>query len=577
MSKSWEIEECFEVFARENLSLAKQTLKELVLIPAATGREEKRAEYCIDWMRRQGITDVFSDEIGNVIWEYQSECRRKVLFTAHLDTVFSEDEPLKLAEEDGIWKCPGIGDNTVNVVLLLMAAKYLQEVRPKLPCGLILSADVGEEGLGNLKGIRGLTDTYEKQLSEVIAFDLYRDKIYPRCIGSVRYRIGTKTEGGHSFLDFGRKNAIAELCSLVTELYQMCPKAGSRTTYNVGVVEGGTSVNTIAQEASMLFEFRSDSYEELDACEKLLENLIEKRRCSDVLYTCEMVGKRPCARETDKIRMARITNCCVKTLQAAVGTAPVCSEASTDCNIPLSRHIPSVCVGFCRGGGAHTREEWLDISTLETGLISVLALVYRIPFLCGDSEIVLRNKITDMEEKEQIRSLLMTCDKDFIPPLSVRNSTSQIDWSQIGGKGDGIEEYLENISQQHVILWKENGVIRAFITWKDHFRGEYLPEYPDSCYLTTLCIDPAYRGQGISERLYELAETEIRVKFPDSAITLRTWSGNRAQEHILHKIGYHVVRVLENDRGEGIDTVYYAKSDIAKNIGNDKKRVKEEN
>lgn len=92
--------------------------------------------------------------------------------------------------------------------------------------------------------------------------------------------------------------------------------------------------------------------------------------------------------------------------------------------------MASVCVGFCRGGGAHTREEWLDVSTLETGLISALALVYRIPFLCGDSEIVLRNKITDMEEKEQIRSLLMTCDKDFIPPLSSRNSTSQIDWSR---------------------------------------------------------------------------------------------------------------------------------------------------
>lgn len=391
MSRTWEIEESFVTYARENLLLAKQTLKELTLIPAAAGQEEKRAEYCMYWMSRQGMKNVFSDGVGNVIWEYQPECRRKVLFTAHMDTVFPADESLKLVEEDEIWKCPGIGDNTVNVVLLMMAAKYLQEVRPKLPCGLVLSADVGEEGLGNLKGIRGLTDAYEKQLNAVIAFDLYRDKIYPGCIGSVRYRIGVKTEGGHSFLDFGRKNAIAELCSLVTELYQMSPKADTRTTYNVGVVEGGTSVNTIAQEASMLFEFRSESYEELDACEKFLENLIEKRRCGDALYTCEMVGKRPCARETDRIRMARITNCCVKTLQAAVGTAPVCSEASTDCNIPLSRHIPSVCVGFCRGGGAHTREEWLDISTLETGLVSALALVNRIPFLCGDSETVFRH------------------------------------------------------------------------------------------------------------------------------------------------------------------------------------------
>ena len=282
MRRRWEIEEDFSEFSRKNLPLAKRTLKELVLIPAATGHEEQRAEYCLQWMKMQGISGAYCDAAGNVIWEYQPECERKILFTAHLDTVFSMDEVLELVENQDRWCCPGIGDNTVNVVMLLMAAKYLNEISPELPCGLILSADTGEEGLGNLKGIRALTSAFQKQLSAVIAFDLYRDKVYPRCIGSSRYRIEVRTEGGHSFLDFGKKNAVAELAGLVTELYQMKIPEHSRTTYNVGVMEGGTSVNTIAQEASALFEFRSDSAEALENCEEYLRQKIESRKCCDV-------------------------------------------------------------------------------------------------------------------------------------------------------------------------------------------------------------------------------------------------------------------------------------------------------
>lgn len=559
MRKDWEIEEKYRLFCRENLPLARWTLRELTLIPGETGYEKARRAYCLNWMEAQGIRGGYCDETGNVIWEYQPEKQQKVLYTAHLDTVFSREETLEIKEDGQIWRCPGITDNTVNVVLLLLSAKYLNENTPELPCGLILAADVGEEGLGNLKGVRALTDSYEKNLCGMIAFDLYRDKMYPECIGSVRYQIRVKTKGGHSFLDFGNRNAIAELSGLVTELYQMVPEKGSQTTYNVGVIEGGTSVNTIAQEASMLFEFRSDSYQSLENCEKRLEQILNSRKSEEVLYECEVVGKRPCAREVDPIQMSRMTKCCRETLKAAVGTAPVPQKASTDCNVPLSRHIPAVCVGFCRGGGAHTKEEWLDSSALETGMEAAIALVCRIPFYCEETEILFRDGITDPEEKEQIRRLLQLCDQDFVPPLSGRNSTSQTDWSTVDDTVDGISEYLENICCQHVVLWKEKGVIQSFMTWRDHFNCEYLTEYPDCCYLTTLCINPAFRGQGISERMYELAEKDIEEKYPGSEITLRTWSTNQAQDHILPRIGYRLIRRLVNDRGPGIDTVYYVK------------------
>ena len=175
--------------------------------------------------------------------------------------------------------------------------------------------------------------------------------------------------------------------------------------------------------------------------------------------------------------------------------------------------------------------------------------------------VLLHSKATRKEAMARARQLLELCDQDFVPPLSHRNSTSQTNWAETEEKTDGIAEYLENICSQHVVLWKEEGVVRAFMTWKDHFNCENLEAYPDSCYLTTLCVWPDYRGQGISEVMYAEAEKDIAAKFPGSRITLRTWSTNGAQEHILDKLGYSLVRRLKDDRGEGIDTVYFVKKE----------------
>lgn len=562
MSNVWEIEEEYKLFAKEHLELAKRTLRELTLIPAASHQEKERGMYCLNWLAQQGITDASIDEAGNVIWQYQPETQPKVLYTAHLDTVFSMEEPLEILEDGDIWRCPGITDDTVNVVLLLMAEKFLKEKQPTLDCGLILAQDTGEEGLGNLKGVRALVDTFEDQLGGMVAFDLYRDKMYPECIGSVRYRITAKTEGGHSFLNFGRKNAIAELSALVTDLYQMDSDemvSGTHTTFNVGTIAGGTSVNTIAQDAEMLFEFRSDDHRSLEACEEYLTRVLAEHQKEDVEFTCEVVGKRPCAKEVSALEIQRMSRCCAGTLRAAAGVKPVLTQASTDCNIPLSRGIPAVCLGFVRGGGAHTREEWMDISTFESGLAGALALVCRMPVICREHEIVYRDSVTDKKEIEELRALMVLCDKDFVPPLSHRDSTSQTNWEAGAGEGDGISQYLEHVCGQHIVLWKEQGVVQAFMTWKDHFNCENLAAYPDSCYLTTMIVHPSLRGQGLSEILYELAEGDIARKFPGSRITLRTWSTNEAQDHILARIGYDLILRLKDDRGPGIDTVYFVK------------------
>ena len=147
-------------------------MEELVRIPAFTGEEAARAKYCLGWLDNQGIFGGRTDGAGNVVWRYQPENPDAVLVTAHLDTVFPMDTPLKIETDGDILRCPGISDNTVHGMLLLLAAKYLKEEKPKLPYGLILAWDTGEEGLGNLAGCKALVKTYGERLLGVLALDL---------------------------------------------------------------------------------------------------------------------------------------------------------------------------------------------------------------------------------------------------------------------------------------------------------------------------------------------------------------------------------------------------------------------
>ena len=132
MRKKWEIEEEYRNFCRNNKELALQTLRELTLTPTETGKEDQRIAYCMEWMKQQGMESVHTDELGNVIWEYRPEQEKKVLYTAHLDTVFSLEEPLEIKEDGMIWRCPGITDDTVNVVAICAEFARLSTIMKKI-------------------------------------------------------------------------------------------------------------------------------------------------------------------------------------------------------------------------------------------------------------------------------------------------------------------------------------------------------------------------------------------------------------------------------------------------------------
>lgn len=366
MQLSGEILEYIENHREEAFRL----LIELAWIPAPSNHEEARAGFCRNWLEAQGAEGVYIDEALNVVWPVGCDDDNPlVVFMAHSDVVFPDTEELPLNIEDGMIKCPGIGDDTANVAALLTAAKFIAKnnLRPR-DCGMLIVVNSGEEGLGNLKGCRKIMEDYGHRIREFVSFDGEYTSCVNNAVGSHRYRIAVRTEGGHSYGSFGNRNAIAYLASMIDALYAIKVPSGGKTTYNVGMISGGTSVNTIAQHAEMLYEFRSDDRESLKIMEKHLEAAVAFYRAKGVEADVELVGERPCSGEVD---IEREQDMMIRTAIAArrhCGVEMIFCSGSTDCNIPLSMGIPSVCVGCYVGGGAHTREEYVQINSLLPGL-----------------------------------------------------------------------------------------------------------------------------------------------------------------------------------------------------------------
>ena len=354
---------------------AYELLLTLGKIPAPSNHEEQRAEFCKDWLEEQGAEGVYIDSAWNVI--YPVGCTGDnpvVVFAAHTDIVFPDTAPLPLVVEDGKIKAPGIGDDTANLCALLMCGKYIaqKKITPKNG-GILLVANAGEEGLGNLKGSRQIIRDFGSRITAFYSIDGYMDGIVNDAVGSKRYKVEILTEGGHSFGKFGNRNAIAYLASLINTLYTLkVPETKTKTTYNVGTVSGGTSVNTIAQQAEMLYEFRSDSREDMEFMDRHFHAVAESYRAKMIAVNTTLVGERPCTGDVDETRQKELTEHVSEIIYKHTGKRPKQGPGSTDCNMSLSMGIPSVCFGAVRGGLAHTRQEWIETASLKEG--------YRIAF-----------------------------------------------------------------------------------------------------------------------------------------------------------------------------------------------------
>ncbi len=356
---------------------ALELLLALAPIPAPSNEEGARAAFCRDWLMARGCRGVYLDEVGNVVWPIGCEGDGPItVYMAHSDVVFPDRTPLPLRVEGKRVFCPGIGDDTANAVALMSVMAYLAEhPMPPKDGGVLLVINVGEEGLGNLRGSRAVMEKYGQRVREFITFDGYAEGISDRAVGSTRYRVEIDTEGGHSWGNFGNRNAIAAMASLIERLYALPIPTEGRTTFNVGTISGGTSVNTIAQHAEMLYEFRSDRVENLAQMETQFHETLKALCAEGCAVTVTVLGQRPCGIEVDATAHGALVERATRAIETHYGMTPKYHAGSTDCNVPLSMGIPAVCLSCVRGGGAHTREEYIEVDSLLPGLRVAYAMI----------------------------------------------------------------------------------------------------------------------------------------------------------------------------------------------------------
>ena len=364
------MENTIKNFILKNTELMLDTLKELCHIPAPSHYEEKRAEYCKNWLEKYGAMNVYIDSAKNVIFPINCENSDKItVFVAHTDTVFPDTEPMPYYDDGEKIHCPGCGDDTASLAVLLTMAKYYIENDVKPNHGIMFVCNSCEEGLGNLKGTRQIFSDFEGRIERFVSFDSNLGSVVPKCVGSHRYEVEVLTEGGHSFGAFGNANAIEKLSNIVTEIYKInVPVSGdSKTTYNVGNISGGTSVNTIAQSAKMLCEYRSDSFECMEIMQKKFEEIFENAKSEKVTVNVTKIGDRPCGNISDE-KVQQMIDICKPIMEEVTGKEARIGKGSTDCNIPLSLGVSAVCIGVNIHKGTHTREEWVEKATLIPGL-----------------------------------------------------------------------------------------------------------------------------------------------------------------------------------------------------------------
>lgn len=355
-------------------------LKTVAAIPAPSHHEDARVEFLLDHFKKMGVY-AYSDAAKNVIVPMGDLSAGGItVFSAHTDVVFPDFEPLPVREENGLLYAPGVGDDTANLTAILTIVRYIRErgLEPKSPVMFVLNSC--EEGLGNLKGTRQLMSDLSGRIKELISFDCsFESGMIVKAVGSERWRVLVNAEGGHSFSAFGNSNAIHELSKLIVKLYgQTVPeKAGCRTTYNVGKIEGGTSINTIAQSAEMLYEYRSDDRECLSLMRESFKTLLEEAGSGRASFSAELIGERPCGGEVDEAAYRELKAACAEAIKSVLGGEVRMGKGSTDANIPLSLGVPAVTFGLYSGDGEHTRGEWLRIDSLKPGLEIGLSLVLK--------------------------------------------------------------------------------------------------------------------------------------------------------------------------------------------------------
>ncbi len=345
-------------------------------VPAPTFEEKKRAEFVRELFLKEELTDVSMDAVNNVYARLPGAGKsRPVVISAHMDTVFPAGTDLTCWQDEERIHGPGIGDNSLGVASLIALVWALRERGITLDGDLWLVGNVGEEGLGNLRGMTALVDRFrDGPRAYLVVEGTALAHVYHRAIAVQRYRVTVRTAGGHSWSDYGQPSAIHELARIVTQMTNLPLPATPRTSLNVGVISGGTGVNVLAPEATLELDIRSESPEALDGLFRRVQDIVRSANRPGVTSEMQVIGRRPAGKISEDHPLVRLAEKCLEeeSLKATF------TSGSTDANIPLSRGYPAVVLGITVGGGAHTVQEYIEITPVEKGLEQLVRFVTQV-------------------------------------------------------------------------------------------------------------------------------------------------------------------------------------------------------
>jgi tripeptide aminopeptidase len=346
-------------------------------VPAPTYHEADRARLVAQLFRERGLEPEI-DEINNVYARRPGAGRAPALMLlGHTDTVFPPGIEISITRRNGSISGPGIGDNSLGVAALLGLIELLDSSGTETAGDLLLVANVGEEGLGNLRGARAAVDRFASELGAVIAVEGHNlGRVTTGAVGSKRIEVTVAGPGGHSWGAFGQPSAIHALGHIIHEIDLLDVASDPKTTYNVGVIEGGVSVNTIAPNARAIIDMRSISVESLADLSRRVEEIITRQRTDHISTSIEVLGERP-AGETS--RDEPIVQAAVSILRELNLDVEI-DASSTDANVPIARGIPAVCIGITRGSGTHRLEESIEVEPIELGMTQLAMLSIAHPF-----------------------------------------------------------------------------------------------------------------------------------------------------------------------------------------------------
>ena len=380
-----EVRAAFDWFRSQEAQFVEWQM-EAARIAAPPFGEAARGAWLADRFCDLGLSDVQTDKVGNVFGVHPGYRRRSVALSAHIDTVFPASTPLNIRQQGSRLYGPGVSDNGAGIAAMLAVASAIRTARIPHALPFVFIGNVGEEGEGDLRGMRHVfaTPRWRDSIAySVIVDGAGSDTVVAEALGSRRFEVIVRGPGGHSWSDFGTPSPIIVLSRAIEAFSQTPVPVSPKTTLNVGVIRGGTSVNSIPESASMRVDLRSTSMAEIDRLEHALRVAVERaieaenrasaghgvRKPQVVQSEVVAIGNRPAGELAVDARILKV----IRAVDAQLGNTAQVQRASTDANIPLSLGREAVAVGGGGlGGGAHTLQEWFDCNGRDLGLRRIL-------------------------------------------------------------------------------------------------------------------------------------------------------------------------------------------------------------